>query len=37
MRPMLCALWNRIERDVPTGPTAQSAFKETQIDLACGK
>ena len=37
MRPMLCTLWKRIERDVPANPAAQSTVKEAQTDLACGK
>lgn len=36
MRPTLCALWNRIEREVPTSAEKPSALQTARADLACG-
>ena len=35
MRPTLCALWNRIARDVPESPQKQAAVAGAQADLSC--
>ncbi|HEY3312088.1 MAG TPA: hypothetical protein VGK00_10645 [Anaerolineales bacterium] len=36
MRPTLCLLWNRIERDLPANPEKQSTLQAARADLACG-
>ncbi len=35
MRPMLCKLWNRIERETPVEPLQQAALKEARTLLGC--
>ncbi len=37
MRPTLCALWGRIERDVPVSPQKQASLQTAREDLNCGK
>ncbi|MCX6067075.1 MAG: hypothetical protein NT121_15190, partial [Chloroflexi bacterium] len=37
MRPMLCALWQRIERQTPASAEKESALAGVQSDLGCGK
>lgn len=37
MRPMLCKLWERIERETPANPNQQTALKAARTDLECAK
>jgi hypothetical protein len=37
MRPMLCVLWQRIEREAPASPQKDAAVMGAQSDLACEK
>lgn len=36
MRPMLCTLWQRIEREAPASPTQGTAVSGALTDLQCG-
>ena len=36
MRPTLCALWERIGRELPASPDKQSTLQGARTDLACG-
>jgi hypothetical protein len=36
MRPTLCLLWDRIERDLPASPEKLSALQAARADVACG-
>lgn len=35
MRPMLCKLWERIERETPTNPAQQTTIQGARTDLEC--
>ena len=35
--PLLCKLWDRIERDVPEGPEKMPALTEIRIKLSCSR
>jgi len=37
MRPMLCALWQRIEREVPPSAEKEAAVQGANEDLSCGE
>jgi len=37
MRPTLCKLWDRIERDLPDSPKKQNTLTAVRGDLSCGK
>jgi hypothetical protein len=37
MRPMLCTLWQRIEREVPASTEKDAALQEVREDLQCGQ
>jgi len=36
MRPMLCALWQRIDREAPAGPEKVAAVTAVRQELGCG-
>jgi hypothetical protein len=36
MRPMLCALWQRIENETPASLQKDAALQGARSDLACG-
>jgi hypothetical protein len=35
--PLLCKLWNRIERDVPESPEKRPALTGIRIKLSCSR
>ena len=37
MRPTLCALWQRLERETPASPQKQAALQAARLELGCGQ